>query len=196
MARAIWSLGRREFARLESATPPHTGSVRRGLALAHTGFAVLDRRNPDRTRPTNEQVRNARRGGGRGGEDRGQSAKKWPSCAAPSVTDFGRSPIATATPPPSARTAAQARSCAARPTGTGGSNASARLSARRWHAPSGEMTRRCVSPRTVARLRKQGRLRVSHIGRRVLVLRTDLDATGASRKLRVNPPRRGLQLGQ
>ena len=32
------------------------------------------------------------------------------------------------------------------------------------------------SPRTVARLREQGRLRVSHIGRRVLVNRADLNA--------------------
>ena len=33
-----------------------------------------------------------------------------------------------------------------------------------------------VSPRTVARLRQQGRLCVSHIGRRVLVSRADLNA--------------------
>jgi excisionase family DNA binding protein len=33
-----------------------------------------------------------------------------------------------------------------------------------------------VSPRTIARLREQGRLRVSHVGRRVLVNRADLDA--------------------
>ena len=33
-----------------------------------------------------------------------------------------------------------------------------------------------VSPRTFARLRTQGRVRVSYIGRRVLVNREDLDA--------------------
>lgn len=38
-----------------------------------------------------------------------------------------------------------------------------------------------VSLRTIARLREQGRLR-SYVGRRVLVLRGDLDATSASRR--------------
>lgn len=33
-----------------------------------------------------------------------------------------------------------------------------------------------VSPRTFARLREQGRVRVLHVGRRVLVNRADLDA--------------------
>ena len=33
-----------------------------------------------------------------------------------------------------------------------------------------------VSPRTIARMREQGRLRVSHVGRRVLVNRADLDS--------------------
>ena len=33
-----------------------------------------------------------------------------------------------------------------------------------------------VSPRTIARMREQGRLRVSHVGRRVLVNRADLNA--------------------
>ena len=33
-----------------------------------------------------------------------------------------------------------------------------------------------VSPRTIARMREQGRVRVSYVGRRVLVNRADLDA--------------------
>ena len=85
----------------------------------------------------------------RGGQ--GPGPTKWRSCAVPRVPGCGRSPIATATPTPAAWIVGEARSCAARPTGTGGSNASARPSARRWLARSGEPTA------GLAQLRTRGR---------------------------------------